>query len=174
MTKLVAVAPGAETIRVYFSAVPSTCGEHYIEMRRSDAEQFWASLPLPAGSTTSVRYHFEARDANGAVIASSAPVTVAVSGGCGATALTPDEQQVANHNVVSMTDDEQGNRLCGFKCDTVANVITVDGQMLPYDCNVWSPLRKVGTGVGFLGAGAIIGNLLSDDDEPEQVSPARP
>lgn len=174
MAKLVARADGAATIRVYFSALPTACKEHYIEMSRSDAEQFWAALPVPAGSTTSVTYRFEARDASGNVVGTSDPITVPVQGGCGASTFSPQEQQVANNNVVGVTDDQQGNRLCGFKCDTVAHLIAVDGQMSPYECNVWSPAKKLGVGAGFLGTGAILGVLLSDDDDPEQVSPVRP
>lgn len=174
MAKLIARSSGAATVRVYFSATPATCGEHYIEMRRSDAEQFWAALPIPADTTTAVTYRIEARDAQGNIVGTTPPVTVPVEGGCGASTFTPQEQQVANSNIVGMTDEEQNNRLCGFKCDTVASFISVDGQMLPYDCNVWSPAKKLGVGAGFLGTGLIIGILLTDDDEPEQVSPVRP
>lgn len=173
MTKLTAQAGNAATVRIYFSSVPATCGEHYIDMRPNEAGEFWAVLPTPSSSTTSVTYRIEARDANGAV-ASTEPVTVPVTGGCGATALSPAEQQIASNNVVGMTRDEQQNKLCGFQCANVASLISVAGQLVPYDCNAWSPMRKIGTGVGFLGAGAVIGTLLSDDDEPEQVSPARP
>jgi hypothetical protein len=174
MAKLLARADGAETIRVYFAAHPTSCAEHYIEMTRSDAAQFWAALPIPADATTSVTYRFEARDASGSVIATSAAVTVPVQGGCGASTFSPQEQQIANNNIVGMTDEQQDNKLCGFKCQTVAHIIAVDGQMSPYDCDVWSPAKKLGYGAGFLGTGAIIGILLSDDDDPEQVSPVRP
>lgn len=172
MAKLLARADGAVTIRVYFAAHPAECKEHYIEMTRSDAEQFWAALPIPAESTTSVTYRLEARDASGNVVASSGPFTVPVQSGCEASTFSSEEQQIANNNVVGMTDGD--NKLCGFKCQTVANIIAVDGRMFPYECDVWSPARKLGYGAGFLGTGAIIGLLLSDDDDPEQISPVRP
>lgn len=186
-TKLIATGEGLASARVFFKA-EGAATEYYVEMLQG-ADGFWAVLPAPNPGVAAVSYRIVGRDANGAETTVEGG-RVPVSPACASFTLTPDEQRVANNLVIGQTTQEVS--LHGFSCEGVANTITLNGEMRPFnecDDNNAIPVLAAGSGAllgataartaAIIGVGAAAASIAvvaidNQDDDRDPVSPILP
>ena len=134
-TRVTAMIDSSEPLsfaRVLFRAEGTTCPEteYFVEMRRGDGNNWWAVLPVVATGTKTVAYRIWARNIVGAEQLS--PVTrVAVQGNCAVPTWSEAEQRYAGGIVLGLTREGQSEEPCGFLCNGIGTMITVDGRMVP-------------------------------------------
>jgi len=182
-TKLVATGEGLASARVFFKA-EGAATEYYVEMLQGP-DGFWAVLPIPLPEVSAVSYRIVGRDADGAekvVEGGSVPVSAA----CASFALVADEARVANNLVVGQTTHNIG--LEGFSCEGVTHVITLSGEMRPFnECDdvnavplLASSGAKLAKTVAIVGVGAAAASIAivaidnRDRDDRDPVSPILP
>src|ERR1700759_1642441 len=149
----------ADSMRVYFHSVGSTCGEYYVDMHKNPANpsEFWAILPEVAEGATAVSYQVKAQGAGGKEIVTQA-VSAPVDGKCVADALSPDETKAAKNLTLGLTSPQQAQVPCSFKCNGVMSVL-VNHQILPNDaCRAALAQQKwyeTPTGEAIIGTAAV-------------------
>ncbi len=206
-TRVTATIDSAEPLsfaRVLFRAEGTTCpdSEYFVEMRRGEGNNWWAVLPVVASGTKTVAYRIWARNIVGGEQLS--PVTrVAVQGNCAVPTWSEAEQRYAGGIVIGMTREDQDEEPCGFLCNGIGTMITVDGRMVPNgSCRAIlaagtlaavgaggaaaatgatavaiGTAAGIGAGAGILGAlGLIAGAALieSQDDDDDDDAPISP
>lgn len=128
--KVVAKWTGAgqvTTARVYFRASGAK-EESFLELRRtSEANGYWAVLPVPAHGVASVSYRVVLKDADGRAVSSDVPA-VPVTASCPA-ALSDAEVAYAKNLVVGQTAVAQAAVPAGFSCAGVVAAIAANGDM---------------------------------------------
>lgn len=168
-----------ETARVYFRALEATCGEYYVDMRKSDKDPnvFWAVLPLLSPKTSFITYQIHASKAGGPDIVSTwatAPATAA----CSADPLTAEELSAAGNITVGLTSSQQTGKTCGFRCDGMTWFISSANVLTPNEaCRAemaGRPWYRSSDAIA-VGAGALLGGVfLENNRQSNPPSPARP
>lgn len=174
------------SVRVYFHSLGQTCGEYYVEMRRSEADpaQYSALLPLVSSGTEAVSYQIRVQTGGGKEV-SAEPITVAVRSDCAATPLSPEELLSAKALTLGLTSAAQHAVPCDFKCNGVTNLITANGELKPNEeCRLLllghlTPWYTTPTGLAAaaggtaLAAGIVLG-AEHNSKNSRAPSPARP
>lgn len=117
------------SVRLYFRASTAR-DDHFVEMRRSGRDGYWAVLPAPSLQTPSVTYRVVARDGDGRVL-STEPAQAPVVASCPVT-LADDEARAARNLVVGLTNRSQYPVPPGFGCKGIVARITADGELSAY------------------------------------------
>ena len=120
---------GWSSVRTYFRMAGSP-DFYYVEMRSAGLGKYWAALPRPEESTTTVEVQMAVRDAEGKE--TRAPLQkLPVTTSCGLT-LTPEQNGFAQNLVVGETMLTQaGQVVAGFRCDGVISRIEANGSLKP-------------------------------------------
>lgn len=128
------VAGNPASVRVYFHIAGSTCGDYYVDMRRSanDPTLYTAFLPIPGAGAQVLTYEIRTTDGLGKETA-GVPISVAVKTDCAAAPLTADEQRAADNITLGLTNNAQNQAPCKFLCQGVKNVMTAAHELKPND-----------------------------------------
>jgi hypothetical protein len=122
---------GWSSVRTYFRTAGSP-EFYYVEMRSAGSGKYWAALPRPEESTTSVEVQMAVRDAEGKETRTPAqklPVTTSCP-----LSLTPEQNGYAQNLVVGETVPSQaGQVITGFLCEGVISRIDARGNLKPDD-----------------------------------------
>ena len=120
---------GWSSVRTYFRKTGSP-DFYYVEMRSAGVGKYWAALPRPEESTTTVEVQMAVRDAEGKE--TRAPLQkLPVTTSCSLT-LTPEQNGFAQNLVVGETTLSQaGQVVAGFRCDGVISRIEANGSLKP-------------------------------------------
>jgi len=122
---------GWSSVRTYFRKA-GTLEFYYVEMRSAGGGKYWAALPRPEDSTTSVELQTAVRDAEGRETRTpfqKVPVTTSCS-----LSLTPEQDGYAQNLVVGETVPSQaGQGIAGFVCEGVISRIDARGNLKPDD-----------------------------------------
>jgi len=122
---------GWSSVRTYFRKADSS-EFYYVEMRSAGRGKYWAALPRPEESTTTVEVQMAVRDAEGKETRTQVqkvPVTTSCS-----LNLTPEQNGYAQNLVVGETVPSQtGQVVAGFLCEGVISRIDASGNLKPDD-----------------------------------------
>jgi len=120
---------GWGSVRTYFRKAGSS-EFYYVEMRSAGRGKYWAALPRPEESTTTVEVQMAVRDAEGKE--SRTPIQrVPVTASC-SLSLSPEQYGFAQNLVVGETSPSQtGQVVAGFLCDGVISRIDASGNLKP-------------------------------------------
>jgi hypothetical protein len=122
---------GWSLVRTYFRKAGSSDFYH-VEMRSAGRGKYWAALPRPEESTTTVEVQMAVRDAEGKETRTplqKVPVTPSCS-----LNLTPEQNGYAQNLVVGETVPSQaGQFVAGFLCEGVISRIDASGNLKPDD-----------------------------------------
>jgi len=122
---------GWSSVRTYFRKAGSP-EFYYVEMRSAGRGKYWAALPRPEESTTSVEVQMAVRDVEGKETRTpvqKVPVTTSCS-----LSLTPEQNGYAQNLVVGETAPNQaGQVVAGFLCEGVISRIDAGGNLKPDD-----------------------------------------
>lgn len=122
---------GWSSVRTYFRKEGSK-EFYYVEMRSTGRGKYWAALPRPEESTTTVEVQMAVRDAEGKETRTplqKLPVTASCP-----LNLTPEQNGYAQNLVVGETVPSQaGQVVAGFTCDGVISRIDASGNLKPDD-----------------------------------------
>jgi hypothetical protein len=173
-------------VRVYFHAIGETCGDYYVEMRKSDKDPtlYTGLLPLIGKDSDALTYQIRV-DTGGGKEVSIPPVTVAVRTECAAPALSPDQLRAAANITLGLTSQTQRQIPCKFKCNGIKNVITAKGDLQPNEqcrlllAGLLKPWYASPAGAGAAAGGSILAaglgyGIASNLNNSKPPSPARP
>lgn len=120
---------GWSSVRTYFRKTGSP-EFYYVEMRSAGRGKYWAALPRPEETTTTVEVQMAVRDAEGKE--SRTPIQkVPVTTSC-SLSLSPEQYGFAQNLVVGETSPGQtGQVVAGFLCDGVISRIDASGNLKP-------------------------------------------
>ncbi len=172
------------SVRVYFRQSGDTCGDYYVDMRRSaqDPTLYSAVLPMVTPDATSITYQVKVMGVGAKEIVAE-PMSATVSSNCKAPPLSGDDLRAARAIALGLTKPTQHAAPCHFKCDGVMSVITASGELKPNDeCRLilagkikpWylSPETLAMAGAGAVGAVLVLQPPSNGRNVPP--SPARP
>src|SRR5258708_6416084 len=175
------------SVRVYFHAIGETCGDYYVEMRKSDVDPtlYTGLLPLLAKDSDALTYQIRVNTGGGKEV-SIPPVTVAVRTECAAPALNADQLRAAANITLGLTSQSQKQIPCKFQCNGIKNVITAKCDLQPNEQGrlflpgPTNPCSQTPTGIGVaaaggsgLAAGGAYG-IQHNSNNSRPPSPARP
>ncbi|MEO8034845.1 MAG: hypothetical protein ABI837_10480, partial [Acidobacteriota bacterium] len=173
-------------VRVYFHVAGATCGEYYVDMRRSasDPTLYTAFLPILAAGAQVLTYEIRTTDGVGKEIAGM-PISVALKNDCPAPALTADEVRAAENITLGLTNAAQSQAPCKFRCDGVKNVMTVNHELKQNEAcrlllaGLEKPWYQTAEGMalsagGVVAAGFGVNAAIQNHRQNRAPSPARP
>lgn len=168
---------GWSSVRTYFRKAGSP-DFYYVEMRSAGWGKYWAALPRPEETTTTVEVQMAVRDAEGKE--SRTPIQgVPVTTSC-SLSLSPEEYGFAQNLVVGETSPSQtGQVVAGFLCDGVISRIDANGNLKPDESCRRIEMLQAAAAAGrptlipliILGGGGV---ALIKHKEPPEASQPRP
>jgi hypothetical protein len=173
--------------RVYFKP-EGTAADYFVEMRRSNGDNWVAFLPLAASPDTVITYRLEVKDADGRV-RRTAPVRVQASAAC-PVRMSDEDRRMSKNLVLGLTVAGQPVVPAGFTAAGIVARISADGDLQtlpPGSVAAAVPASPVASRTGpspaCVGCGTLtiggtstvtIGGCVIGCGPPPPVSPVRP